>query len=339
MAAKVEQGLGQQQQPQYGQNPQYGQQGSYGQQQQFGQPQQFSQQQPYGQPPPPAQTGSASLAPVQGLHGGSTQLAEYEANTFGANLPSAETHNPKGIIQCGDVKIKIEGDLVPVVDVLLGGQMPIFFEHHILLWKTPEVGIQIRLNTGTGGLQRLPGNISFSRDSVGQIVALRLAPGQTIEVREHQFLLATANCNYSVTMFPGVSTMLFGKTGLFIDTFTAQQQEGLVLLHGYGNVFEKTLAPGEALDVEPGAWLWKDPTVQIQTVSVGASNGPQQGGGFGKIVGMLASNMAGAGFRLNRFIGPGRIGLQSMTYHPPQAEGESKHQSSNAGLMSSFAQF
>ena len=24
---------------------------------------------------------------------------------------------------------------------------------------------------------------------------------------------------------------------------------------------------------------------------------------------------------MNRMIGPGRVGLQSMTYHPPQAEG------------------
>ena len=31
--------------------------------------------------------------------------------------------------------------------------------------------------------------------------------------------------------------------------------------------------------------------------------------------------MAGASIILNRFTGPGRLGIQSMTYHPPVAEG------------------
>ncbi|KAJ3357988.1 hypothetical protein HDU83_000045 [Entophlyctis luteolus] len=358
MAAKVEQGLAQTQQPQYGQQGQYGQPAAYGQPQyaqpQYAQQSQYAPQQPQAGLPATPQYAAPPNAPPTAAVGGSTQLEEYETNSFGANLPQVESHNPKGVISCGDVKVKIDGELVPVVDVLLGGQMPIYFEHHILLWKSPDVNIQIRLNTGAGGFQRFfsgmqifqteahgPGNISFSRDSVGQIVALKLAPGQTVEVREHQFLLATNNCSYSVTSFPGISNLLFGKTGLFVDTFTAQGQEGLVLLHGYGNVFEKTLAPGEALDVEPGAWLWKDPSVQIQTVSVSASMGNQQQGGFGKIVGMIASNMAGAGFRLNRFVGPGRIGLQSMTYHPPQAEGAegNKNSGGGGGLMNSLAQF
>ena len=52
-----------------------------------------------------------------------------------------------------------------------------------------------------------------------------------------------------------IANILFSRTGLFIDQFTAQGSEGMVLLHGYGNVFEKMLAPGETLDVEPGGWL------------------------------------------------------------------------------------
>ena len=113
----------------------------------------------------------------------------------------------------------------------------------------------------------------------------------------------------------GAANILFSRTGLFIDQFTARGSEGIVLLHGYGNVFEKMLAPGETLDVEPGAWLWKDPSVQMSVTNVAAS---QRGGGiFGAIGGMVA----GASIILNRFTGPGRIGMQSMTYHPPQAEG------------------
>ncbi|MBD2513231.1 hypothetical protein H6G91_39800 [Nostoc muscorum FACHB-395] len=31
--------------------------------------------------------------------------------------------------------------------------------------------------------------------------------------------------------------------------------------------------------------------------------------------------LGGISFTLNRFIGPDRLGLQSMTYHPPAPEG------------------
>jgi Mitochondrial biogenesis AIM24 len=105
------------------------------------------------------------------------------------------------------------------------------------------------------------GNIAFSRDSVGQMV----------EVREHQFLIATSNLDYNFTFVQGAANILFSRTGLFIDQFTCRGGEGMLLLHGYGNVFEKMLAPGETLDVEPGAWLWKDPSVQMTVTTVAGS--------------------------------------------------------------------
>jgi uncharacterized protein (AIM24 family) len=105
---------------------------------------------------------------------------------------------------------------------------------------------------------------------------------------------------------------------LFIDRFTASRGEGVVLLHGYGNVFEKTLSPGEMLDVEPGAWLWKDANVQMNTVSV------LQSQGAGGLLGALGAFVGGAALMLNRFVGPGRVGLQSMTYHEPAGEGAQK---------------
>jgi uncharacterized protein (AIM24 family) len=279
-----------------------------------------------GQTPAQPQAAAYNAPPPGGAFIPPNQYEEYSNSIFGGAVPKAELHNPKGPLRIGDMTISIDGELVPVVDVMLGNQMSIYFEHHILLWKHP--GVQIGFKSLQGAARRFfaglqifiteahgPGNIAFSRDSVGQIVALRLQPGQMVEVREHQFLIATSNVDYNFTFVQGAANILFSRTGMFIDQFTARNGEGMVLLHGYGNVFEKTLAPGETLDVEPGAWLWKDPSVQMQVTTVASS---QRGGGiFGAIGGMLA----GASFTLNRFVGPGRIGLQSMTYHPPQAEG------------------
>ena len=256
--------------------------------------------------------------------------------------PVPESANPREPIQVGDMTLKVEGELVPVVDVELGRQQTIYFEHHILLWKQPNVtlgfmsvknaakrffsGLQIFISTAQG-----PGNIAFSREAPGQIVAQRLMPGQSIDVREHQFLLATSNINYDFYWQQGLANLFFSRTGLFIDRFTAQA-EGIVLLHGYGNVFEKMLGPNEVLDVEPGAWLWKDSNVRMDTVSV------LQSQGAGGLLGALGAFVGGAALVLNRFYGPGRVGLQSMTYHEPQREGaqQSGGQSNIGGVLGSL---
>jgi len=285
------------------------------------QPPQPQPQSQYG--PPQGQYGAP---PPSGVYAPTNEYEQYANSMFGNAVPKAELHNPKGPIHVGDLTITIDGELVPVADVMLGNQLSVYFEHHILLWKHP--GVQIGFRSMQGAAKRLfaglqiflteahgPGNISFSRDSVGQIVALRLQPGQMVEVREHQFLIASSNVDYGFTFVNSASNILFSRTGLFIDQFTARGSEGIVLLHGYGNVFEKMLQPGETLDVEPGAWLWKDPSVQMTVTTVASS---QRGGG---LLGMIGGLVAGASFVLNRMTGPGRIGIQSMSYHPPTTEG------------------
>jgi len=257
--------------------------------------------------------------------------------------PVPESANPREPIRTGDMTIKVEGELVPVVDVELGSQQTVYFEHHTLLWKQPNVtlgfmglqnaakrffsGLQIFISTAKG-----PGNIAFSREAPGQVVALRLARGQSIDVREHQFLLATSNVDYSFFFQTGLANVFFSRSGIFIDRFLAQAGEGVLLLHGYGNVFEKTLGPGEMLDVEPGAWLWKDSNVRMDTVSVLSSQGA------GGLLGALGAFVGGSALSLNRFYGPGRVGLQSMTYHEPSAEGaqQAGGQSNIGGVIGSL---
>ena len=95
--------------------------------------------------------------------------------------------------------------------------------------------------------------------------------------------------------------MLYGGTGFFIDTF---EGNGVLALHGFGNVFTKNLAAGETIDVEPGGFLYKDASVQMSTNSMGLKSGL-----FG-----------GFTFMMNRFTGPGRLGIQSMSFHLPSAD-------------------
>ena len=207
----------------------------------------------------------------------------------------------------GGVTYHVEGELVPVLHIELS-QMPIYFEHHVLLWKDP--GVNISIKPLRGALKRVlagmpvfltqahgPGAMGFSRDGVGHDFAIHLKPGASIDVREHQFLAATDTVDYTFTWNKGVANIMFGRTGFFIDTFSCSHQEGIVWLHGYGNVFEVILQSGEQIDIEPGGWIYKDPSVRMETK-------------FQKLAtGIFAS--AGQLF-WNRFTGPGRIALQSL---------------------------
>lgn len=211
----------------------------------------------------------------------------------------------------GGVTYHIEGELVPVLQLEIS-TMPIYFEHHILLWKDPVVDIGIKSLQGAfkRALAGMPifmteatgeGRIAFSRDGPGHVFPIHLNAGQAIDVREHQFLAATGAVNYDFTWMKGAANVLFGGTGLFIDTFSCGQQPGVLWLHGYGNVFEVMLGPGEAIDIEPGGWVYKDRTVQMQTIFQRLSTG------------FFASGQ----IFWNRFTGPGRVALQSMYYHMP----------------------
>jgi uncharacterized protein (AIM24 family) len=215
----------------------------------------------------------------------------------------------------GGVTYHIDGELVPVLSVDIT-RMPVYFEHHILLWKHTTVRIGLKALRGMlkrmiAGMQVFvteatgQGIVAFSRDGAGHIVPIHLRQGEEIHVREHQFLAATGNIDYSFERVRGLATMMFGQSGFFIDKFHGHTGEGVLWLHGYGNVFEKTLAAGEAIDIEPGGWLYKDPSVKMDTV-----------------VDRLTSGMFGStmNFVVNRFTGPGRVGIQSMYLHMPSDE-------------------
>ncbi len=223
---------------------------------------------------------------------------------------------------------RIQGELTPVLHVWLDGQVPVFFEHHVILWKTPQLDVGIHQMKGAfkrmiAGMPifmteaRGPGEIAFSRDGAGHVFPMHLMPGQALEVREHQFLAATGNLDYGFTRQKGIANMLFGGTGFFVDRFAAMQSEGVVWLHGYGNVFEKILAPGEQIDVEPGGWVYRDESVRMDPMVYGLRTGIF--GGSGQLV-------------FNRFTGPGRVGIQSMYMHMPTGEDDQGRSNVSTGI-------
>jgi uncharacterized protein (AIM24 family) len=208
----------------------------------------------------------------------------------------------------GRSSCQVEGEIVPVAEVRLGPGDSVFFEHHVLLWKEREVPVSI---VSLGGLLKRmlaglpfiitqatgPGRVAFSRDATGELVVLPLHPGMELDVREHAFLVASHHISYSYVRIRGLRNILLGGQGMFMDRFVTSDQPGLLILHGYGNVFERRLEAGESIEVEPGAFLYKDSSVQMETETINLGS------------------MIGPRLFLMRLTGPGRVGIQSMYVH------------------------
>ncbi|HXB64964.1 MAG TPA: AIM24 family protein [Solirubrobacteraceae bacterium] len=220
----------------------------------------------------------------------------------------------------------VRGELVPELQIEVG-QAAVMFEHHVLLWKQTQVNVELKKLPGAikrkiAGLEFFitrtagAGHIAFSRDSPGQCVPLHLRQGEGVDVREHQFIAATDNLDYSFERVKGVRNMLVGGSGIFIDKFRATNGDALVWLHGHGNVFLVELAAGEQLDVEAGAWLYKDPSVSFEAVTMGLKTGLMGGGGK---------------LTWNRFTGPGRLAIQTMFISPAESAEDGAAGNGNAG--------
>lgn len=231
-----------------------------------------------------------------------------------ARVELLPTHVTEG--RAPGLAYRIEGQLGPVLHLAMDGQLPVFFEHHVVLWKQPQV--KVGMAPIKGAFKRFighmpifltqasgAGEIAFSRDAPGQVFPLEVPAGTSLLVREHQFLAATGNLVFSTERVRGFGSMLLGHQGFWQDRFDARDGDAVLWLHACGNAFEIVLGPDEVIDVEPGSWIFRDAQVGYEQKVFGLKTGLFGGGG----------NLV-----FNRFTGPGRVGLQSGYYAPGGAE-------------------
>src|SRR5581483_2660888 len=239
-------------------------------------------------------------------------------------------------IQFGSSFCQIEGQYVPAADMSLATGDSVYFAHHVLLWMDPQVKISALPLKGAwkrmlAGMPLImtqaqgPGHIAFSRDAPGELIALPIQPGQSVDVKEHLFLVATSHVTYDwfqtgvwFTTKSGDETETHYPLGMFMDRFSAPQQPGLLLLHAGGNAFIRTLAPGQTILIKPTALLFKDPTVQMQLhfEYPGTSSWNPR----------MSWNHRHLWLRLH---GPGRVAVQSA-YEPIEDNGRTIVNHSNA---------
>ena len=221
-------------------------------------------------------------------------------------------------LQFGQSSCQIEGIYVPVADINLAGGDSVYFAHHVLLWKDPAITITTMPLKGAwkrmfAGLPLImtqaqgPGHIAFSRDDPGELIAVPLHPGQSVDVREHLFLAATGNVAYDwfntnvwFQTKNGDDTETHYPVGAFMDRFSGDGPARPAAAARGGNVFVRNLGQGESLLVKPTALIFKDPLVQMHL----HFEHPQ--------VGFLSWGSWSNRYLWLRVIGPGRVAVQSV---------------------------
>ncbi len=204
----------------------------------------------------------------------------------------------------------VKGEVTPLALVQLGAGEEIFCEGGLMVYCDPSIRMAIRpftqggvgqvlRRTLVGGLPFFlhvyqgPGYAAFSRFSPGEVRTVELQAGQTIDVAEHSLLLGTSNVQYSTYYVQGTGRI--GRLlGFWMDRLTGP---GTVVYHGHGNIIGFDLKPGEAMDIDHGALLRKDASVNLK-----AFNQP------------LGQGLAGhaMSFEALHVEGPGRIELQTV---------------------------
>ncbi len=298
--------------------------------------------------PPPMQPGpqQAGRANKCAWCGAVVEAGQASCPSCGAAMGVAEEESESGWVQLparkdmaklklGNSSCQIEGVYVPVADMNLAAGDSVYFAHHVLLWKDPQVNISTMSLKGAwkrmfAGLPLImtqatgPGHVAFSMDDPGEVIPVPLHPGQEIDVREHILLTATSNVAYDwfqtniwFRTKNGDDTETHYPMGMYMDRFRAEQTPGLVLLHAGGNVFVRDLKAGQTMLVKPSALVFKSPTVQMQLHFEHPGLAFSMWGSWG-----------------NRYLwlrvhGPGRIGVQSV-FKPVEGEQANVVQWSNA---------
>ena len=216
-------------------------------------------------------------------------------------------------IQFGQSRCQISGTYVPVAELDLAPADRVYFSHHVLLWTDPatqlaarqmpkdwvrkRAGIPLVMMEAAG-----PGRVAVSEDDPGEIIAVPLDAGHSIDVVEHHFLAATATVSYEQfgggiwwSIGKGSGRRWFHPLGSYLDRFSAEQR-GLLLLHARGNAFIRDLAADERIYVVPRALVYKDRSVHMN-IHMERPASPRAHWQLMPLV---------------RLIGPGRIAIQSQ---------------------------
>lgn len=165
--------------------------------------------------------------------------------------------------------------------------------------------------------------VAFAAPYPGKIIAVHLAEiGGELIAQKDSFLVAAKGVALSIAFQRKLGVGLFGGEGFIMQRL---QGDGLAFIHAGGTLYERVLAPGEAVRVDTGCIVAFQPSVDYDIQAVG---------------GIKSALFGGEGLFFATLRGPGRIWLQSLPLSrlagriyaaAPQAGGKRREEGSVLG--------
>jgi uncharacterized protein (TIGR00266 family) len=213
------------------------------------------------------------------------------------------------------MQTRIQGTVMPVLEVQLDPNESVFAESGELSWMTASVQMTTHTQLGGGGgflgmfkrvvgggslfmteyrAVQAPGQVAFATKVPGHIVPVSVSPNNEYLVHRHGFLCATPQVTIGVGFQQSLGAGIFGGDG-----FVLQKVGGIgtAWLELSGELIRKDLAPGETLRVHPGHVGAFQASVSFQITTV---------------PGIKNAIFGGDGIFLASLTGPGTVWLQTL---------------------------
>ncbi len=210
------------------------------------------------------------------------------------------------------LKYHIMGTVQQTVAVDLNPGQTIFSDAGAMSWMTATANMNTTTGGGLGGMFKRaisgasafiidftttggPGQIAFSTDFPGKVLAFELDAGQSIIMHKHAFICAEKSVTLDIFFTKKLGAGLFGGEGFVLQKLTGP---GMVFAELDGDAVEYHLQPGQLMKVEPGHVAMFESSVTFDITM---------------IKGVTNILFGGEGLFLASMTGPGRIWLHSMT--------------------------
>lgn len=211
------------------------------------------------------------------------------------------------------MEYEIVGGQLPVVVCKLDANEKIFTESGGMCWM--DQGFEMDSNTRGGFMKGLGrafagesifmttytsprdhAEIAFGSSFPGKIVPLTLREGESKIIQKTAFLAAENQVQLTTFFRKKLGAGFFGGEGFILQKVHGP---GTAFLEIDGDVVEKTLAPGEVLNVDQGYIAAFEESVEFDITTV---------------KGLKNKFLSGEGFFLATLKGPGKIWLQTMPF-------------------------
>ena len=243
------------------------------------------------------------------------------------------------------MQTRIQGTVMPVLEVQLAPEESIFAESGELSWMTSSIQMSTHTQMGGGGglfgaLKRVigggslfmteykavrsTGEVAFATKVPGHIVPVTVGPGSEYMVHRHGFVCATPQVTIGVGFQQSLGAGVFGGSGFVLQKVGGS---GTAWLELSGELIRKDLAPGEVLRVHPGHVGAFQASVSFQITTV---------------PGIKNALFGGDGLFLAVLSGPGTVWLQTLPIsrlahqiaeYLPSGEGGSGRATLGGGLV------